>query len=52
MQQRVVAGQQIGTVGMTGGAAVPQLHFEIRYSPSPKYKAKAVDPGLVLPRNR
>ena len=52
MQQRVVAGQQIGTVGMTGGVAVPQLHFEIRYSPSPKYKAKAVDPGLVLPRNR
>lgn len=52
MQQQVVAGQQIGTVGMTGGVPVPQLHFEIRYSPSPKYKAKAVDPGLVLPRNR
>lgn len=52
MQQKVVAGQQIGAVGMTGGVAVPQLHFEIRYSPSPKYKAKAVDPDLVLPRNR
>jgi murein DD-endopeptidase MepM/ murein hydrolase activator NlpD len=52
MQQQVVAGQQIGTVGMTGGVPTPQLHFEIRYSPSPKYKAKAVDPGLVLPRNR
>lgn len=52
MQQRVEVGQQIGTVGMTGGVPTPQLHFEIRYSPSPKYKAKAVDPGLVLPRNR
>lgn len=52
MQQQVVAGQQIGTVGMTGGVTAPQLHFEIRYSPSPKYKAKAVDPGLVLPRGR
>ena len=52
MQQQVVAGQEIGTVGMTGGVPAPQLHFEIRYSPSPKYKAKAVDPGLVLPRNR
>lgn len=52
MQQRVVAGQQIGTVGMTGGVSTPQLHFEIRYSPSPKYKAKAIDPGLVLPRGR
>lgn len=52
MQQRVVAGQQIGAVGMTGGVPTPQLHFEIRYSPSPKYKAKAIDPGLVLPRNR
>jgi len=30
----------------------PQLHFEIRYSPSARFKAKAVDPGLVLPRGR
>lgn len=52
MQQQVVAGQEIGAVGMTGGVPTPQLHFEIRYSPSPKYKAKAVDPGLVLPRGR
>ncbi len=52
MQQQVAAGQQIGSVGATGGVSQPQLHFEIRYSPSAKYKAKAVDPGLVLPRNR
>jgi murein DD-endopeptidase MepM/ murein hydrolase activator NlpD len=52
MQQQVQAGQQIGQVGTTGGVSQPQLHFEIRYSPSPKYKAKAIDPALVLPRGR
>ncbi len=50
MQQSIRAGEQIGTVGASGGAPRPQLHFEVRYSPSPKYKAKAVDPQLVLPR--
>ncbi|HRD46650.1 MAG TPA: M23 family metallopeptidase, partial [Caulobacter sp.] len=50
MQQAVRAGEQIGAVGASGGAPRPQLHFEVRYSPSPKYKAKAVDPELVLPR--
>jgi murein DD-endopeptidase MepM/ murein hydrolase activator NlpD len=50
MQQQVTAGQQIGQVGSTGGVSQPQLHFEIRYSPSPKFKAKAIDPSLVLPR--
>lgn len=52
MQQQVQAGQQIGQVGTTGGVSQPQLHFEIRYSPSPKYKAKAIDPALVLPSGR
>lgn len=52
MQQQVTAGQQIGQVGSSGGVSQPQLHFEIRYSPSPRFKAKAIDPGLVLPRNR
>src|SRR5215217_3600742 len=50
MQQSISAGQQIGTVGQSGGAPQPQLHFEVRYSPSPKFKAKAIDPALVLPR--
>lgn len=52
MQQQVTAGQPIGQVGTSGGVPIPQLHFEIRYSPSPKFKAKAIDPGLVLTRNR
>jgi len=50
MQQSIPAGFQIGTVGQSGGAAQPQLHFEVRYSPSPRFKAKAIDPALVLPR--
>jgi len=27
----------------------PQLHFEIRYAPTPKDKARPIDPMLVLP---
>lgn len=50
MQQVVAAGDVIGQVGSTGGVSQPQLHFEVRYSPSPKYRAKAVDPSLVLGR--
>lgn len=50
MKQTVTAGQQIGTVGRSGGAPQPQLHFEVRYSPSAMFKAKAIDPALVLPR--
>jgi murein DD-endopeptidase MepM/ murein hydrolase activator NlpD len=48
--ENLAAGQQIGTVGTSGGAPQPQLHFEVRYSPSPRFKAKAIDPALVLPR--
>jgi murein DD-endopeptidase MepM/ murein hydrolase activator NlpD len=50
MRDTVGQGQQIGQVGATGGVAEPQLHFEVRYAPSPKDKARPVDPLLVLPR--
>lgn len=50
MQQRVGQGQQIGQVGQSGGVAEPQLHFEVRYAPSPLERARPIDPGLVLPR--
>ncbi len=48
-RDQVVQGQQIGIVGQTGQVDRPQLHFEIRYAPSPKDKATPVDPALVLP---
>jgi murein DD-endopeptidase MepM/ murein hydrolase activator NlpD len=48
-QQHVTQGQQIGQAGQTGGVSEPQLHFEVRYAPSPLERARPVDPKLVLP---
>ena len=50
MRQQVAQGAALGAVGQTGGVPEPQLHFEVRYAPTPKDKARPVDPGLVLPR--
>ena len=50
MRESVAQNQQIGLVGQSGGVPEPQLHFEIRYAPSPAEKAKPVDPMLVLPK--
>jgi murein DD-endopeptidase MepM/ murein hydrolase activator NlpD len=50
IKDRVAQGQDIGAVGSTGGVTSPQLHFELRYAPSPKEKARPVDPALVMPR--
>ena len=50
MRQTVTQGQEIGMVGQTGGVAQPQLHFEVRYAPTPKDKARPIDPMLVLPQ--
>ncbi len=50
MRQAVMQGQEIGEVGSSGGVSEPQLHFEVRYAPSPTDKARPVDPMLVLPR--
>ncbi len=49
MRQTVMQGQEIGEVGMSGGVAEPQLHFEVRYAAAPTDKARPVDPMLVLP---
>ncbi|MGZ6042596.1 MAG: murein hydrolase activator EnvC family protein, partial [Asticcacaulis sp.] len=46
--QHVARGQVIGTAGQTGAVDRPQLHFEIRYTPSTDI-AKPIDPTLVLP---
>ncbi len=48
MQQKVVQGQQLGMAGQSGGVSEPQLHFEVRYAPSPTERARPVDPQLVL----
>ena len=50
IQQRVLQGQQIGEAGDTGGVSEPQLHFEIRYAPTPAERARPVSPSLLLPR--
>jgi len=49
MQQKVTQGQEIGQAGSTGGVSEPQLHFEVRYAPTPQERAKPIDPSLVLP---
>ncbi|HEY3695007.1 LysM peptidoglycan-binding domain-containing M23 family metallopeptidase [Phenylobacterium sp.] len=50
MQQKVAQGQQLGTVGATGGVTEPQMHFEVRYAPTPADRARPIDPNLVLPK--
>jgi len=49
MKQQVAQGTAVGTVGASGGATEPELHFEVRYAPTPAEKARPVDPVLVLP---
>jgi len=48
-RDQVSSGQQIGEVGQTGAVDRPQLHFEIRYAPTPRDKATPVDPMTLLP---
>jgi murein DD-endopeptidase MepM/ murein hydrolase activator NlpD len=49
-KEHVTQGQQIGQAGQTGGVTEPQLHFEVRYAPSPVERARPIDPKLVLPK--
>jgi murein DD-endopeptidase MepM/ murein hydrolase activator NlpD len=49
IKDHIVQGAEIGTVGSSGGVDQPQLHFEIRYAPSPRERARPIDPTLVLP---
>jgi murein DD-endopeptidase MepM/ murein hydrolase activator NlpD len=51
MREMINQGELLGTVGMTGGVSQPQLHFELRYAPTPSEKAKPLDPLLILPKS-
>ena len=48
IKDHVMQGAEIGLAGQTGGAAQPEVYFEIRYAPTPRDKAKPVDPALLL----
>ena len=48
IKDHVSQGDEIGQVGQTGGAVQPEVYFEIRYAPTPRDKAKPVDPQLLL----
>uniref|UniRef100_UPI002FDAEB73 murein hydrolase activator EnvC family protein n=1 Tax=Phenylobacterium sp. TaxID=1871053 RepID=UPI002FDAEB73 len=50
MQDKISQGQQIGQAGSTGEVTEPQLHFEVRYAPTPQDRARPIDPMLVLPQ--
>ena len=50
MRDTVYQGQDIGTVGQSGGVTQPQLHFELRYAASAAEKARPLDPQTILPR--
>ena len=50
IKDHVEQGDEVGQVGQTGGVQVPELHFEIRYAPTSRDKAKPIDPTLVLPQ--
>jgi murein DD-endopeptidase MepM/ murein hydrolase activator NlpD len=45
----VAQGQVLGSAGLSGAVDRPQVHFEIRYAPDPREKAKPLDPVSVLP---
>ena len=49
IRDHVSQGAEIGTVGASGDVSQPQLHFEVRYAPSPRERARPIDPALVLP---
>jgi murein DD-endopeptidase MepM/ murein hydrolase activator NlpD len=49
IKDHVTQGAEIGTAGSSGGVDQPQLHFEVRYAPSPRERARPIDPALVLP---
>jgi murein DD-endopeptidase MepM/ murein hydrolase activator NlpD len=48
-KQLITQGQEIGQAGSSGGVGRTQLHFEVRYAPTPNDKARPVDPQPLMP---
>lgn len=49
IRAEVAQGQDIGSAGVSGAVDRPQVHFELRYAPSPAVKARPLDPATLLP---
>ncbi|HXQ10939.1 MAG TPA: peptidoglycan DD-metalloendopeptidase family protein [Caulobacteraceae bacterium] len=48
IKDHVTQGQEVGQAGQSGSAAQSEVYFEIRYAPTPRDKARPVDPALLL----
>jgi murein DD-endopeptidase MepM/ murein hydrolase activator NlpD len=48
IRDHVSQGDEVGLAGQSGSAAQPEVYFEIRYAPTPRDKARPVDPALLL----
>ncbi len=48
IRDHVTQGEEVGLAGQSGTAVQPEVYFEIRYAPTPRDKAKPVDPALLL----
>jgi len=49
IRAEVTQGQELGVAGLSGAVDRPQVHFELRYAPTPQEKARPVDPQTLLP---
>ncbi len=49
IRAEVAQGQELGVAGLSGAVDRPQVHFEVRYAPTPQEKARPVDPQGLLP---
>jgi len=48
IKDHVTQGQEVGQAGRSGSAVQSEVYFEIRYAPTPRDKARPVDPALLL----
>jgi murein DD-endopeptidase MepM/ murein hydrolase activator NlpD len=48
IRDHVTQGQEVGQAGQSGSAAQSEVYFEIRYAPTPRDKARPIDPALLL----